>query len=408
MTPIRRTVLAAAAAAALACSAATAAAAATTTASPTTAAAPTATAPTATGNPAAAGAATAPSVPWERACPPTAVAVGFSDALDKASIDGVTVGGLSGLAADRRSGGYVAVQDHSGTEPARLFFFRDPRHPGLTGTLTLRRPDGTPYDAASFDGEGVAVLPDGRFLVSSETEPSVRVFGRDGRQAGELTVPARFAVAPAGEATANATLEGLSISPSGRFVYAAMEGTLAGDAPAGAGQPGAGQPGSGQARFRRILVYAADAGTPGGFRLTRQIGYQVDPGNRIAEATAYGDGRLVVLEASFTANVGNTATLYAVTGADRAPDVGGIADLATAPAADIVAKRPVADLVRCPTLGAPSREPQLNPLLDNYEGLAVAAAPPAGRGPATLTLISDDNLAAAQITRVLTLAAPLP
>ncbi|WP_235489830.1 esterase-like activity of phytase family protein, partial [Frankia sp. AvcI1] len=138
-----------------------------------------------------------------------------------------------------------------------------------------------------------------------------------------------------------------------------------------------------------------------------QLGYRVDPGNRIAEATAYGDGRLVVLEAAFTPNVGNTATLYAVTGADRAPDVGGIADLATAPAADIIVKQPVADLVRCPTLGAPSREPQLNPLLDNYEGLAVAA-PPAGRGPATLTLISDDNLAATQITRVLTLAAPLP
>uniref|UniRef100_UPI0013D67EB1 esterase-like activity of phytase family protein n=1 Tax=Candidatus Frankia alpina TaxID=2699483 RepID=UPI0013D67EB1 len=208
MTPIRRTVLAAAAAAALACSAATAAAASTTAAAPTT-----------TGNPAAAGAATALGVPRERSCPPTAVAVGFSDALDKASIDGVTVGGLSGLAADRRGGGYVAVEDHSGTEPARLFFFRDPRHPTLTGTLTLRRPDGTPYDATSFDGEGVAVLPDGRFLVSSETESSVRVFGRDGRQAGELAVPARFAVAPAGEATTNATLEGLSVSPSGRFVY---------------------------------------------------------------------------------------------------------------------------------------------------------------------------------------------
>ncbi|EIV96183.1 esterase-like activity of phytase family protein [Frankia sp. QA3] len=384
MAPTRRIVLATAAAAALACSAVSTAAASTTTSTP-----------------AVAGAATAsasvPGGPRERACPPGAVAVGFSDALDKASIDGVAVGGLSGLAADRRGGGYVAVQDHSGTEPARLFFVRDPRHPELTGTLTLRRPDGTPYDATSFDGEGVAVLPDGRFLVSSETEPSVRVFGRDGRQAGELPVPARFAVAPAGEAKANATLEGLSVAPSGRFVYAAMEGTLAGDAPTGGGQ----------ARFRRILVYAADSGAPGGFRLVRQLGYQVDPGNRIAEATAYGDGRLVVLEASFTPNVGNTATLYAVTGADRAPDVSGVADLATAPAADIVGKRPVADLVRCPALGATSREPQLNPLLDNYEGLAVAA-PPAGRGPATLTLISDDNLAPAQITRVLTLAAPLP
>ncbi|MCK9897277.1 esterase-like activity of phytase family protein [Frankia sp. AgB32] len=331
-----------------------------------------------------------------RSCPPAAAAVGFSDALDKASVGGVAVGGLSGIAADRRSGGYVAVEDHSGTDPARLFFLRDPLHPTLTGALVLRHPDGTPYDANGFDGEGVAVLPDGQFLVSSETEPSVRVFGRDGRQAGELAVPARFAVAPAGEATANATLEGLSVSPSGRFVYAAMEGTLAGDAPA-SGVEG---------RFRRILVYTADRTAPGGFRLVRQLGYEVDPGNRIAEVTAYGDGRLVVLEAAFTAKVGNTVTLYAVTGANQAPDVSGVANLSATPRADIVAKHPVADLVRCPTLGATSKEPQVNPLLDNYEGLAVAA--PAGRGPASLTLVSDDNFSAAQTTRLLTLTALLP
>ncbi len=347
---------------------------------------------------AAGPAATTPAAatPGGRSCPPAATAVGFSDALDKASVGGVAVGGLSGLAADWRSGGYVAVEDHSGTDPARLFFPRDPRHPTLTGTLVLRHPDGTPFDANGFDGEGVAVLGDGRFLVSSETEPSVRVFARDGRQVGELAVPARFAVAPAGEASANATLEGLSVAPSGRIVYAAMEGTLAGDTPVGGAE----------GRFRRILVYAADRWAPGGFRLVRQLGYEVDPGNRIAEVAAYGDGRLVVLEAAFTANVGNTVTLYAVTGANQAPDVSGVANLAAAPPADIIARHLVADLTRCPTLGATNKEPQLNPLLDNYEGLAVAA--PAGRGPALLSLVSDDNFSATQTTRLLTLAALLP
>jgi hypothetical protein len=62
--------------------------------------------------------------------------------------------------------------------------------------------------------------------------------------------------------------------------------------------------------------------------------------------------------------------------------------------------------VRCPTLGATSKETQRNPLLDNYEGLAVIA--PRGRGPAALIFVSDDNFAATQTTRLLTVAALLP
>jgi len=64
---------------------------------------------------------------------------------------------------------------------------------------------------------------------SSETEPSVRIYGRDGVQEASLPVPARFAVTgttPEGQATGNATLEGLTISRSGREIVAAMEGAL--------------------------------------------------------------------------------------------------------------------------------------------------------------------------------------
>jgi hypothetical protein len=326
-------------------------------------------------------------------CPPAATAVGFSDALDKAVVNGVQVGGLSAIAYDRRSGGYVSVEDHSGTQDARLFFLRDLAAPKVTGTLVLTKPDGTAYDGADFDGEGVAVLPNGDFLVSSETEPSIRVFDRTGKQRASLEVPARFQVAPAGEATTNATLEGLGISPDGKYIYAAMEGTLSGDAPA-----------TGEAVWRRLLVYRA--GHHSGYRLARQIGYQVDHGNRIAEVAAYGDGRLLVLEAAFNPDTGNTVRLYAVRGADRAPDVSAVSNLSAAPSRDVVGKKLVADLVHCPTLGATSPEPQTNPLLDNYEGLQVDAS--TGRHRARLHLISDDNFSATQVTRVLSLTARLP
>jgi hypothetical protein len=336
--------------------------------------------------PTTAGHASPPVKPPPAACPPHAKAVGFSDALNKTVVDGVPIGGLSAVAYDRRSHGYVSIVDRTGTLPARLWFFRNPAHPTITGTTVLES-----FNGANFDGEGLAVLPDGDFLVSSETEPSIRVFGRDGKQRGELAVPARFRVAPAGEAGINETLEGLSISPDGRYVYAAMEGTLSGDAPA-----------TGEAVWRRILVYRADG--HGGYPLDRQVGYRVDPGSRIAEVAAYADGRLVVLESAYVEGTGNTIRLYAVAGANHAPDATGVANLSAAPARYVPAKRLVADVTRCPSLGATSPQPQTNPLMDNYEGMAVDAT----RRPATVTLISDDNFGANQVTRVLNLTARLP
>jgi hypothetical protein len=322
-----------------------------------------------------------------RSCPPGAQAVGYSDGLDKLVVDGVTVGGLSSIAWDVRSGAWASTVDNHGSDPARIWFYRDPLHPAVTGDpLVLRRPDGTAYDGTTADDEGLAVLPDGDYLVSSETEPSIRIFGRDGVQKSALPVPARFAVAPAGEATANATLEGLTLAPSGTRIIAAMEGALSGD---------------GDATLHRFLVY--DQVRRGQWKLTRQVAYRTEAGLRVPEVAAYGRDSLLVMEAGFNTTNGNTVDLYAVRGLDRAPDVTGIVDLSDAPAL-VVSKTLIAGLVDCPTLGAPSREPQANPLLDNYEGMAVTP----GHRTDTITLISDDNFNPLQFTRLLTLDARLP
>jgi uncharacterized protein len=335
-------------------------------------------------------------------CPPAAVALGFSDALDKLTRNGIELGGLSSLAWDRRSRAWASTVDNHGTDPARIWFFRDLGHPTVVrDPLVLRRPDGTPYDGTTADDEGLAVLPDGDYVVSSETEPSIRIFGRDGVQRASLPVPARFAVTgttPDGEATGNATLEGLTITPSGHRIVAAMEGALSGDVSA-----------SWDATLHRFLVY--DRGTQGSWHLTKQVAYRADAGQRVPEVAAYGEGSLVVEEASFSTGTGNAVSLFAVTGLDGAPDVSAVPNLSAAPAGDVLAKRLVADVVRCPTLGAPAKETQANPLLDNYEGMAVLGAHRLGRrGPvvAGVSLISDDNFSAAQTTRILDLAAALP
>jgi hypothetical protein len=332
-----------------------------------------------------------------RACRPSAYALSYSDALDKVTYNGAELGGLSSMAYDRRSASWVSAVDNHGTDPARIWFYRNLADPHVVrDPLVLKRPDGTAYDGTTSDNEGLAVLPDGDFLVSSETEPSIRIYGRDGVQKASLPIPARFAVTgttPAGQATSNATLEGLTITPSGTEIVASMEGALSGDVSS-----------TGDVDDHRFLVYTEDR--HGNWSLTKQIAYRTDDGMRIPEVQAYTDNSLLVEEASFSTTTGNAVKLYAVTGVDRAPDVSGIANLTAAPAGVEVHKTEIADLQQCPTLGAPALETQANPLLDNFEGMAITTPDIFGfRG---VSLISDDNFGAAQHTRILNLIARLP
>jgi hypothetical protein len=347
---------------------------------------------------AALGAPTASATPAAHslACAPSAFALNFSDSLDKVVYDGAELGGLSSLAYDARSHAWASAVDNHGTDPARIWFFRDLAHPTVVrDPLVLKQPDGTPYNGINSDNEGLAVLPGGDYLVSSETEPSVRIYGRDGVQKAALPVPARFAVTgttPAGEATGNATLEGLTITPSGGQIVAAMEASLSGDVSA-----------TGDASLHRFLVYDADS--HGKWHLTRQVAYRTDAGMRVPEVAAYGHDSLLVEEASFSATTGNAVDLYAVTGLSHARDVSAVPNLSTAPAHDVVSKKLVADLVKCPSLGATAKEPQVNPLLDNFEGMAVTGH---AFGLTGVGLIVDDNFSATETTRVLNLAARLP
>jgi hypothetical protein len=336
-----------------------------------------------------------PKPPAALACGAHGWIQGYSDALNKLPVDGDTVGGLSALSWDARRDAYGAVVDHSTGELAKIWFFKDPADPKVVGSLVLRKPDGTAYDETDFDGEGLTVLADGDYLVSSETEPSVRDFNRQGIEQFSLTVPARFQVAPAGQATSNATLEGLSVSPDGRTVYAAMEGVLSGDVDSA----------TGDANDRRILIYRRNH--DGGYDLAKEVGYRVDPGNRISEIAAYGSHGLLVLEAAFTAGFGNTIEVYAAKDALHSPDVTAIGDLGDAPAKDLAKKALMVDVGQCPSLGATAPEQQPNGILDNYEGMSFV--PGSDRsGINEILLISDDNFSAAQNTRVLRLDVKLP
>lgn len=307
------------------------------------------------------------------ACSPSVSIAGFSDALDKTTYEGTFVGNFSALAVDR-NGQLAAVSDRS------ALFTLDAKTLQPTGVVPLADENG-----AALDSEGLVVDRDGTRLISSETEPSVRRYSRDGKILGRLPVPDALKVAPAGRATANQTFEGLTLLPGGRTLLAAMENSISGDS-------------------KEIVRFQTWDRNKGTFRLGAQYGYRADTGLGVSEATATPDGRLLVLERGFTAGVGNTVRLY-LADLRHATDTSGTDTLTGQDGVRLVKKTLLADLVNCPSLGATAKQPQPNPLLDNIEGLTITGR---AKGRLNLLLVSDDNQNAAQITRFYSLRVRLP
>ncbi|KUL44676.1 esterase-like activity of phytase family protein [Streptomyces regalis] len=289
----------------------------------------------------------------------------FSDALDKTTYDGTFVGNFSALAVDG-DGSLAAVSDRSS------LFSLDGRTLAPKAVVPLADESG-----AALDSEGLVVDRDGTRLISSETEPSVRRYSRDGKILDRLPVPDELLVAPAGRAVSNGTFEGLTLLPGGRTLLASMEYALNGDS-------------AGIVRFPTW-----QRTKDGHFELGRQYAYRTDTGLGVPEVQATPDGRLLVLERGFTSGVGNTVRLY-LADPRRATDTSGIESLTGQDDVRLIKKTLLADLVNCPSLGATAKQPQPNPLLDNIEGMAITGY---SKGRLKVLLVSDDNQNAVQTTR---------
>ncbi|QIN77812.1 esterase-like activity of phytase family protein [Rubrobacter marinus] len=321
--------------------------------------------------------------------------LGFSDALNKRTYEGTSVGGLSALAYDGRRGGlYYSLVDNgpAPTSEARFYTLGLPTRGGALGTpeildvTTLRDASGRAFTASDLDGEGLALARDGDLLASSETEPSIRRFSSGGELLEELPVPQKFRVAPEGQAQRNQTFESLALSPNGRSLFTAVEGPLVPD----------GRTAEGEAHLR-ILRYE-DRG-PGGFAPAGELYYLADPGLGVVETVALSEDDLLVLERGFQSGAGNTVRVYRVS-LDGAEDVTDEPSLA-APGLEPLEKELLVDLADCPSSGATTPGTQPNPLLDNFESLALGPRLPGGRQ--SLLLQSDDNFSAGQVTRVVAL-----
>lgn len=324
-------------------------------------------------------------------CAPGVDFLGFSDALNKTTFEGTNVGGLSALIYDRHNDVYYSLVDNEQETPARFYTLDIPLdrsglgEPSVQDATFLRDDSGQQFTGANFDGEGLAFTRKGDLFASSETEPSIRRFSPEGDFIEELLVPEKFLVEPEGRATRNQTFESLSLSPNGRNLYTANEGSLVGD---------------GEDRIR-ILRYEK---RPDGFQPAEEFFYQAEAGQGVVEIVALRGRELLVLERGFVPGEGNTVRIFRVSlkGATDVSSEESLADTNIEP----VEKELLVDLANCPESGATTPGTQAaNPLLDNFEALTLGPRLPGGRR--ALLLVSDDNFSLVQVTRVVALGVKL-
>ncbi|MFF7542964.1 esterase-like activity of phytase family protein [Streptomyces canus] len=337
------------------------------------------------------------------------------------AFQGTTVGGLSAISYEAKSGTYYVISDdRSQTGSARFYTahvdFTDGTLKGveLTGTHPWLRPDGTTFPPTSTatatvapDPEGIAVDPrDGTLVWTSEGErivasdgpallgdPWIRRATTTGAYTGQLPLPPQLHMnSQEFGPRRNQTLEGVTFTPDGRRIVTAMEDPLYQDGDDPTPEHGA---------LTRITVHDAHTGQP-----LAQYAYPLEPlfaappagstdTNGVSDIVALGRDRFLVLErASIYTDNNWKARIYLVD-LHGATDVLG-RDSLTDPSAHPVRpvrKTLVTDLSDVP---GPTR-------VDNVEGITLGPRLPDGRR--TVVLVSDDNFATRQTTQFIAFAA---
>lgn len=349
---------------------------------------------------------------YAHAAPPALQYLGQRQVPSAEIFDGTVVGGLSGISYDATAGVYYVISDdRSAKSPARFYTARI----AVSGNgvdavdFVSTRPwldrGGAPFaplDATARppvippDPEGIAVdVARQRLYWSSEGErltddpngpvlldPWVRMAEFDGRYLGEFTLPAdlRMSADDRGPRR-NAALEGLTLTPSGRWLWAAMEGPVFEDGPEPTDQHGA---------LTRITRLDPQTALPAG-----QYLYPLDPvtsgpggDDGVADLVALDDSTFLALERGYGDHT--AARIYRL-------EVGDAEDVSARPG---VAGRPVRTMTKT-LLADLNATPGLAPL-DNVEGLTLGPALPDGRR--TVIVVSDDNFSPTQITQVLAFA----
>ncbi|MGW0834983.1 esterase-like activity of phytase family protein [Streptomyces prunicolor] len=337
------------------------------------------------------------------------------------SFQGTTVGGLSAISYDARTGTYYLISDdRSQTGPARFYTARVDFTLGalkrveLTGTHPWLRADGSTFPPTSTatstvapDPEGIAVDPrrgglvwtsEGERIVPSDGpallgDPWIRRATTTGAYTGQLPLPPQLHMnSQEFGPRQNQTLEGVTFTPDGRRIVTAMEDPLYQDGADPTPEHGA---------LTRITVHDADTGLP-----LAQYAYSLEPlfatpptgstdTNGVSDIVSLGHGRFLVLErASIYSDNNWKARIYLV-------DLHGATDVLGRDSLTAASGRPV-EPVRKTLVTDLSDVPGLS-RVDNVEGITLG--PRLSDGRRTVVLVSDNNFAARQVTQVVAFAA---
>ncbi|WP_031468952.1 esterase-like activity of phytase family protein [Sciscionella sediminilitoris] len=331
---------------------------------------------------------------------------------------GTTVGGLSSIDYDPRTGGYAMIcDDRSEKQPARFYTARFPvteRGIGpveFTGTAPLRRPDGKTYPALedndpnlpqneqTIDPEELRVDPwTGNYVWSQEGErtadtridPSLRLADRSGNYLRDLPIPDNERMRPDRGPRQNLGIEGISYAGSGSLVLTSVEAPELQDGPEANTEHGALTRLTLQSRSGPVLaqfaypeekVFAAPKPSSGFATTGISSVLAVDPAD---------PSRFLVMERSFVTGVGNKIRIFAIdtagaTNVLHEPSLGAARHLVP------VRKHLLADLSEFPLS-----------TVDNVEGMTWGPKLPSGER--SLILVSDDNFADTQVTQLIALA----
>lgn len=334
--------------------------------------------------------------------------------LADAAADGTVVGGLSGISYDAgRQVYYVISDDRSEKNPARFYTVRIPLSTSgiekvefIASHRWLDR-DGKPFrpldlatrppvvppdpEGIAFDGRGQRLYwsSEGGRLSEEGGGPAqldtwVRIAGLDGGFLGELVLPPTLAMS--GEQTGprpNRGLEGLTMTPSGRYLWAAMEGPGLGDGEVPTERQGA---------LTRITRFDTDTDTGAA---TAQYAYPLEkvsagPGgdNGLTDLVAVDDERFLAVERGYGTRV--SARVYGV-------EIGDADDVLARPSLAGAAVRPVTKTLVADLTTTAGLSP-----LDNVEGITLG--PKLADGRQTVVLVTDDNFSPRQITQFLAFA----
>lgn len=323
-----------------------------------------------------------------------------------AGFDGTVLGGLSALSYDPgRDRYYVLSDDRSNLGPARFYTVRlEVSERGIddvvvTGVRPLLDETGQPFPPRDLAASPPLVPPDPEGLAfdarrqrlywSSEGErrppvlvdPGVRTAGLDGAYLGEFALPPVLAMSEQRRGPRrNSALEGLTLTPDGRFLYAGMERPGYDD-----GDP----PDRDHGALTRITKLDVATGEP-----VAQYAYPLEPAgaparsNGLTDLVALTESRFLVIERAGAPRP--VVRLFYAEVAD-ATDV-----LETASLADT----PVTPLTKTLALDL-TATPEIAPL-DNVEGITLGPRLPDGRQ--SVVLVTDDNFSPRQITQFLALA----